>query len=160
MNKYIVILIAMIIDSFIPNITLFSINNLTYFTPLCTLTTLVFFYNETRKYLIFFIISSIIFGVLFIDNLLLAIILFSLVYLVNMSIKKFLFNSYFIILIRLIISIILYDLLFYSLLTLLYGNSFIISTYLYKVSHSLLLNIMFMTTIYFLFYEKGSKHTK
>ena len=46
MKKYIFILISIIIDGLIPNITLFGFNNLTYFTPLCTLVSLVIIYDN------------------------------------------------------------------------------------------------------------------
>ena len=76
--KYLIILISIILDGLIPNITLFSFNNITYFTPVCTSISLIFLYSEDKKFykILFFI--SMIYGSLYINNLILSITVFFL----------------------------------------------------------------------------------
>jgi len=69
MKRYIILLISIIIDGMIPNITIYDFNNITYFTPLCTVISLVIIYND-KNFINLFLFSSIVYGSLYMSNIL------------------------------------------------------------------------------------------
>ena len=78
MKKIIILLISILIDGLITNITLYNFNNITYFMPMCTVVSLIFLY-EDKDFLKLYLISSSVYGTLYINNLLFSFILFFIV---------------------------------------------------------------------------------
>ena len=109
MKKYIVFLVSIILDGLIPNITLFNFNNITYFTPLCTVVSLVFLYNDRKDFIKLWLMSSLIYGSLYIHNLFLSFILFFVILLVIQGLKRLFTDTLIINLIEVILVICIYD---------------------------------------------------
>lgn len=156
MKKYIILLISLIIDGLVPNITLFSFNNLTYFTPLCTITSLVIIYDD-KKFIKLFLISSTLYGVLYMSNLLLAFILFFITMLVIKLMKRILSDNLFTIILQILLVITIYEGVFYIIYSLIFMNTFNINDYFYKISHSIVLNLLYGISIFYIYGENSSK---
>lgn len=154
--KYLIILISIILDGLIPNITLFSFNNITYFTPVCTSISLIFLYSEDKKFykILFFI--SMIYGSLYINNLILSITVFFLEVVFIKLFKKIFSDNFFTIVIQILFTIIIWDLLFFLFNSILITNSFVWNNYFYKVTHSILFNLAYGIFL-FLILKKRSK---
>lgn len=155
MKKYIIILISIIIDGLIPNITLYEMNNLTYFTPLCTIVSLIFIYEDRFFFKLLFAIS-ILYGMLYMNNVFLTFILFFIVMIVIKTFKRSFKDNLFTIVIQIFLVIFIYDGLFYLINILMSNVTFDIGTYLYKFLHSIIFNL-FYGIILFYITEKGSK---
>lgn len=141
--KCLIILISIILDGLIPNITLFNFNNLTYFTPICTATSLVFLYNEDKKFYWLLFLISIIYGSLYINNLLLSIMAFFLIFVFLKLFKRFFSDNFFTTIVQILLVIILWDLLFFLFNSILVTNVFLWNNYFYKVTHSILFNLVY-----------------
>lgn len=156
MKKYIFILISIIIDGLIPNITLFGFNNLTYFTPLCTLVSLVIIYDNRYFYQLL-AFTSIIYGSLYLNNLLVSFILFVPLLFLIKYLKKIFTDNLGIIIFEILISILFYELIYFLIVSFFVFNSFNFYNYLYKVIHSIIFNILYGTTIFYLYDKNSSK---
>ena len=157
MKKYIVFLISIIIDGLIPNITLFNFNNITYFTPLCTVVSLVFLYNDRKDFIKLWLVSSLIYGSLYIHNLFLSFILFFVILLVIKGLKRLFTDTLIINLIEVILVICIYDFIFFSIHSLIVVNHFIWKNYFYKILHSIIFNFIYGIILFFVFPKKSSK---
>lgn len=155
MKKYIIIFISIIIDGLIPNITLYEINNLTYFTPLCTIVSLIFIYEDRLFFKLLFAIS-ILYGMLYMNNVFLTFILFFIVMIVIKTFKRSFKDNLFTVVIQILLVIFVYDGLFYLINVLINNNTFDINVYLYKFLHTIIFNL-FYGIILFYITEKGSK---
>ncbi len=157
MKKYIVFLISIIIDGLIPNITLFNFNNITYFTPLCTVVSLVFLYNDRKDFIKLWLMSSLIYGSLYIHNLFLSFILFFVILLVIKGLKRLFTDTLIINLIEVILVICIYDFIFFSIHSLIVVNHFIWKNYFYKILHSIIFIFIYGIILFFVFPKKSSK---
>lgn len=157
MKKYIVFLVSIILDGLIPNITLFNFNNITYFTPLCTVVSLVFLYNDRKDFIKLWLMSSLIYGSLYIHNLFLSFILFFVILLVIKGLKRLFTDTLIINLIEVILVICIYDFIFFSIHSLIVVNHFIWKNYFYKILHSIIFNFIYGIILFFVFPKKSSK---
>lgn len=153
MKKYIILIISILIDGIIPNLTLFNFNNLTYFTPLCTVTSLVIIYSD-KSFVSLFLFSSIIYGTLYINNLLVAFTSFYIILLIIKYFKKIFEDNLIIILLECILIIFIYEFIQFLIYSL---GTFNLNDYFYKVVHSLFFNILYAITIFYIYDKKGSK---
>lgn len=154
MKKYLIILVSILIDGLIPNITLFNFNNITYFTPLCTAVSLIFLYENNKTFYKLITFTIIIYAGLYVNNLILAIIIFIIIIYIIHVFKKCFKDNIFTVLIQVLIVICTWDLLFFLFDSIFIIKSFIWSNYLYKISHSLILNIIYGLILYKVFNEK------
>ncbi len=145
MKKIIILLISILIDGLITNITLYNFNNITYFMPMCTVVSLIFLY-EDKDFLKLYLISSIVYGTLYMNNLLFPFILFFIVISFIKLLDK-INNNCFIILIKIILVILLYDGIYFIFNSLI-NNTFILNNYIYKIEHSLILNLIYGVILY------------
>lgn len=157
MKKYIVFLVSIILDGLIPNITLFNFNNITYFTPLCTVVSLVFLYNDRKDFIKLWLMSSLIYGSLYIHNLFLSFILFFVILLVIQGLKRLFTDTLIINLIEVILVICIYDFIFFIIHSLIVVNHFIWKNYFYKILHSIIFNFIYGIILFFVFPKKSSK---
>jgi len=146
MKKIIILLISLLLDGLIPNITLYNINNLTYFTPMCTVICLIFLYND-KDFIKLYLQVSIIYGSLYMSNILLSFILFFCVMISIKLMKKILEDNLFIIILEILIVMTIFDGIYFLILSILTSN-FIFNNYLYKFTHSLLLNLVYGLILY------------
>ncbi len=157
MKKYIMFIISIMIDGLIPNVTLFNYNNITYFNPLCTVVSLVFLYNDKKDFVKLWLMSSIIYGALYINNLFLSFIIFFIVLMTIKGLKKLFSDNLIINLIQVMLVICIYDFIFFSINSLIITNKFIWEDYFYKVFHSIILNFIYGIILFFVFPKKSSK---
>jgi len=151
MNKILILALSLIIDFLIPNITLYSFNNITYFFPMATVISLIFI--DDYKLIL---ISSIIYGALYTGNIVLSITLFFLISIFCYIYRKYFMKNLITIILQILIVIFLYDFLYFLIYSFVY-NQFIWNNLFYKVSHSLITNIIYGTTLYRLTLKRSSK---
>lgn len=156
MKKYLIILISIIIDGIIPNITLYNFNNITYFTPICTGISLIFLYEDDKFFYRLLFFTILLFGVLYINNLILSFVLFTIIFFIIKVFKYFFKDNFFTILIQILLVILCWDLMFFVIKSLIINNRFIWQDYFYKVSHSILFNLIY-GVILFKLLKKSSK---
>ena len=156
MKKYFIILISIIIDGLIPNITLYSFNNITYFTPICTGISLIFLYEDNKLFYRLLLFTILLFGVLYINNLILSFIIFISIFYIIKLFKRFFKDNLFTILIQILLVVFSWDLIFFIVNGLAITNKFIWEDYFYKVSHSIIFNVIY-GNILFKCFNKSSK---
>ncbi len=155
MSKYLILIISMLIDGLIPNITNYTLNNLTYFTPLCTVTSLVFLIKPNKNDKKLLPITILLYSALYINNLLLSIVLFIPIYYLIKFIKNIVSDNLLTVLIQAIITILVYEAILFITYSVIVNRTFILHNYWYKVTHSLLLNLIYALVLYF--YKRSSK---
>lgn len=148
MKKYLIILISIIIDGIMPNITLYGLNNITYFTPVCTGISLIFLYEDNKQFYRLLLFTILLFGGLYINNLILSFIIFNSVFFIIKLFKYFFKDNYFTILIQILLVVFSWDLIFFVVSGLVINNSFIWEDYFYKVSHSIIFNVIYGTILF------------
>lgn len=148
--KILIIIFSLFLDFLLSNInySLFS-----YFYPMITITTIVYlsnFYtnpNRSNYYLLVFL-TSIIYDSIFVGNLLITVSSFMIVAILNMFLKRHLRSNLFNNILMLILSIILYEVFILLLLFVVGYKSFEFSMLLYKITHSLLLNTIYIIIMF------------
>lgn len=130
---------SFILEFFLFFLIPFSFNNITFVYPMLFLSTNVLLFpylnkNNFYQYLLFIIIYS----ALCLNNVVLGLELFSLIYFFNSVLKKVP------IFLRLVLSIMIYDLFIYLSLVLFNNASFSFSLYFYKIFYSLLFNVIYV----------------
>ncbi|MBQ7137149.1 MAG: hypothetical protein IJO43_04165 [Bacilli bacterium] len=153
MKKYIVLLISIILDGLISNISLYQINHLTYFTSLCTVISLVVVYNN-EDFIKLLILSSVVYGGLYMSNILLSFVLFFAALMTIKYLKKELRDNLFTILLQFIIIIFVYDFILFFIMSFINVGHIGFNHYFYKITHSLLLNLLYGISIYFIYDKK------
>ncbi|MBQ9019291.1 MAG: hypothetical protein IJ097_03140 [Bacilli bacterium] len=149
-----IVIISLILDGILTNFLPYLNNNLSFFTPLLTLVSIFmiypFFKKKEIKYFILIFIIGIIYDLFYTNLLFFNAVMFVIIGLVI----RYIYKSYEITPIRLILYIILL-IISYELLTgiiLLVFNIVPITIYklLYKITHSLILNIIYGELIYYI----------
>ena len=157
--KFLLVIISIILDIVFNNVFFSSANNISYFYPMFTISCVVylsnFYSNANRKnYYVLVLFIAIIYDVFVINNLLISISLFIVIAIINMKLKNFLSNNLINNIIRLIISIVCYDLLFNLLLVIVGYQVFNISRIIYKVTHSLIINVIYLSIMFLVLKDK------
>lgn len=157
--KLFIVFLSTILDILLLNILNFSSYNISYFFPMFTITSIVFisnFYsNKIRKnYYMITLLCSIIYDTLTINNLLITITLFEVTAVFNMWLKNRINNNLFNNIIRLVLSIFVYDSLYVLLLFLGQYKQIDFSLLIYKISHSILLNVIYFSTMFLVLKNK------
>jgi len=152
--KYFILILSFLLDGILTNFLGFMPGNLTLFTPMLTITSLVLIYpyyeQNNKQYLITIFILGVLYD-LFYTNLFLAsgLIFLVLGFLIKVLYKQFSMN-WFKVIIYTVLTILIYELsivLFILLFNLVPMN---IERVIYKLSHSLLLNIIYAEIFYLL----------
>lgn len=143
-------LIVLLIDLILKSYFNFTFNNLTYFTPLLLVATLNISYlliKDNKRFLILLVLLGLLYDLFYSTyyfvNLIIFILLGLFIILYN---KKKNINILDIFLTSLL-SIIVYDAYLY-LISFLLGYSYSLDSLIYKISHTLLLNLLFVGLIY------------
>lgn len=152
MIPYMIMIISLLLDGLITNYTPYLVNNLSLFTPLLTLVSLLlifpFFQKDYKKYLLIAFILGIIYDVFYTNMLFFNAVLFFIIASINIKVQKWISPNAFNLLIQAIGTIIIYESL--TGLILFIYNMVPITPYkvYYKIIHSLLLNILYTECIY------------
>ncbi len=148
--KILIIIFSLFLDLLLSNI---NYSLLSYFYPMITITTIVYlsnFYtnpNRSNYYLLVFL-TSIIYDSIFVGNLLITVSSFMVVAILDMFLKRHLRSNLFNNILMLILSIILYEVFILLLLFVVGYKSFEFSMLLYKITHSLLLNTIYIVIMF------------
>lgn len=148
--KILIIIFSLFLDFLLSNI---NYSLLSYFYPMLTITTIVYLSNlytnpnRSNYYLLVFL-TSIIYDSIFVGNLLITVSSFMIVAILNMFLKRHLRSNLFNNILMLILSIILYDVFILLLLFVVGYKSFEFSMLLYKITHSLLLNTIYIVIMF------------
>lgn len=148
--KILIIIFSLFLDFLLSNI---NYSLLSYFYPMITITTIVYlsnFYtnsNRSNYYLLVFL-TSIIYDSIFVGNLLITVSSFMIVAILNMFLKRHLRSNLFNNILMLILSIILYEVFILLLLFVVGYKSFEFGMLLYKITHSLLLNTIYIVIMF------------
>lgn len=148
--KILIIIFSLFLDFLLSNI---NYSLLSYFYPMITITTIVYlsnFYtnpNRSNYYLLVFL-TSIIYDSIFVGNLLITVSSFMIVAILNMFLKRHLRSNLFNNILMLILSIILYEAFILLLLFVVGYKSFEFGMLLYKITHSLLLNTIYIVIMF------------
>lgn len=148
--KILIIIFSLFLDFLLSNI---NYSLLSYFYPMLTITTIVYLSNlytnpnRSNYYLLVFL-TSIIYDSIFVGNLLITVSSFMIVAILNMFLKRHLRSNLFNNILMLILSIILYEVFILLLLFVVGYKRFEFSMLLYKITHSLLLNTIYIVIMF------------
>ncbi|MDD6480513.1 MAG: hypothetical protein PUF22_04530 [Clostridium sp.] len=154
--KILIIIFSLFLDFLLSNI---NYSLLSYFYPMITITTIVYLSNlytnpnRSNYYLLVFL-TSIIYDSIFVGNLLITVSSFMIVAILNMFLKRHLRSNLFNNILMLILSIILYEVFILLLLFVVGYKSFEFSMLLYKITHSLLLNTIYIVIMFLVLKSK------
>lgn len=154
--KILIIIFSLFLDFLLSNI---NYSLLSYFYPMITITTIVYLSNlytnpnRSNYYLLVFL-TSIIYDSIFVGNLLITVSSFMIVAILNMLLKRHLRSNLFNNILMLILSIILYEVFILLLLFVVGYKSFEFSMLLYKITHSLLLNTIYIVIMFLVLKSK------
>ena len=153
---YLFLVICLLLDYLYPYFIPSFINNLSLFYPMFTLTYLVFLYKKInkKKYYKFILITGLLYDFLFSYLLLFHVCLFVFYYKIFVFIDKYIELNIFIKMIILILFIFLYDLLLFLLVYITSYNVVGINDLIYKVSHSIIINILYYIWLIIIFNKK------
>ena len=159
-KKYLIIsVLSVILDGiivyFVPN----SYHDLNYFYPMLTISLIPFlYYDNIKDYYKFIFIIGIIYDLFYSNLFLFNSLIFLLLSKINIKMLKIMKNNLLTFILLVIINIISYDLILFLLVSI--GNkNFVINEYLYKISRSLLLNVL-ISLIYFLVLKRKTTYLK
>ena len=148
--KILIIIFSLFLDFLLSNI---NYSLLSYFYPMITITTIVYLSNlytnpNSSNYYLLVFLTSIIYDSIFVGNLLITVSSFMIVAILNMFLKRHLRSNLFNNILMLILSIILYEVFILLLLFVVGYKSFEFSMLLYKITHSLLLNTIYIVIMF------------
>ena len=148
-----IVFISMFFDMLLFNIFKFTSFSISFFYPMFTIASIVFIsnlykYPNRKNYYYFVIIVSIIYDTIFINNLVISISLFLVIAIFSMFFKKHFSNNLISNIIRLIVSIFMYDFLFHILLVVGRYQSLNINRVMYKVTHSIIINLLYVIIMF------------
>jgi len=164
MIPIVIIIISILLDGILTNILPYTVNNLSIFTPMFTILLPIiiypFYIKEEKKYLITLIIIGIIYD-LFYTNLLFydAIVLF-IFGLIMIKLYKNIGYNYIKVLIYTLLGIILYELFNYLVIIIFNLVSINLLEVIYKITHSIILNLIYVSILYIIIKKLPKKYKK
>ena len=153
MKNIILILVSIFFDLLIVNIYRITSFNLNIFYPMFTISMVSYIsynYNNANRKNYYFIslVSAIIYDTLAVNNLIITIVLFLFVAFFNIKAKRFLQNNLFSYIIKVLLSVIIFDMGFYIILVLFRYERLSVFYLFYKIYNSLLLNIIYTIMLF------------
>lgn len=147
----IISLITIILDGIISYYVPSYLNNINYFYPMLTIAFLPFISYTNKKYLYWIVIIigsiyDILYSNIFLYNVLIFIILVDL----NYKISKYFKNNLCLLIVLALLNIIVYDAIGFLLVFLSGYEIITITDLIYKIEHSIILNIMSVFVLWFL----------
>ena len=154
MIPYIIMSISLLLDGILTNYLPFLVNDLSLFTPLLTLVSILiifpFYRKQEEKYFITIFILGIIYDLFYTNLLFFNGVLFLVVGFIISRVQKKIPLNYLNILIEMIMMIILYESLTGFFLFIFNMVPITIPKVFYKITHSVILNIIYGELIYFI----------
>lgn len=147
MIPLIIITLSLILDGILSNIFPYTVNNLSLFTPLLTLISIYLIYpfykKKENKYILTIFLTGIIYDLLYTSLIFYNAIIFTIIGIISKYIYKHYEINYLNIIIQIIIIVTIYELLNALIIILFNLVPMSISRLFYKITHSLLLNIIY-----------------
>ena len=147
MIPLIIITLSLILDGILSNIFPYTINNLSLFTPLLTLISIYLIYpfykKKEKKYMITLFLTGIIYDLLYTNLIFYNAITFTIIGIISKYIYKHYEINYLNIIIQIILIVTIYESLNALIIILFNLVPTSISRLFYKITHSLLLNIIY-----------------
>lgn len=147
MIPLIIITLSLIIDGILSNIFPYTVNNLSLFTPLLTLISIYLIYpfykKKEKKYMITLFLTGIIYDLLYTNLIFYNAITFTIIGIISKYIYKHYEINYLNIIIQIILIVTIYESLNALIIILFNLVPMSISRLFYKITHSLLLNIIY-----------------
>lgn len=160
----IILIISFILDGVLTNFLPYGVENISLFTPLLTIVALVviynFFYHEEKNYYILSFIIGILYDLFYTNLLFLDGLLFLLIAFVITKIYKLVGFNYMWIALDILISIIIYECSFALVIVIFNLVPMSIYRLLYKIGHSIILNIIYGELLYFIIRLLPKKYKK
>lgn len=160
----IIIIISIILDGLLTNYLPYSVNDLSFFTPLLTVVSIFIIYplnrkKETKFFILIFIIG-IIYDLLYTNLLFLNGLLFVLIALISKVIYKNFETSYFKLIIYTILLIIIYESAYAGILFIYRIVPVTLYKLFYKITHTILLNIIYVELLYYIIKHLPKKYKR
>lgn len=147
MIPLIIITLSLILDGILSNIFPYTVNNLSLFTPLLTLISIYlicpFYKKKEKKYLITIFLTGIIYDLLYTNLIFYNAIIFTIIGIISKYIYKHYEINYLNIIIQIVLIVTIYELLNALIIILFNLVPMSITRLFYKITHSLLLNIIY-----------------
>ncbi len=147
MIPLIIITLSLILDGILSNIFPYTVNNLSLFTPLLTLISIYLIYpfykKKENKYILTIFLTGIIYDLLYTNLIFYNAIIFTIIGIISKYIYKHYEINYLNIIIQIILIVTIYELLNALIIILFNLVPMSISRLFYKITHSLLLNIIY-----------------
>ena len=160
----IILIISFILDGVLTNFLPFGVENISLFTPLLTIVALVviynFFYHKEKNYYILSFVIGILYDLFYTNLLFLDGLLFLLIAFVITKIYKVVGFNYMWIALDILISIIIYECSFALVIVIFNLVPMSIYRLLYKIGHSIILNIIYGELLYFIIKLLPKKYKK
>ena len=164
MIAYCIVIISLLLDGILTNYLPFLVNDLSYFTPLLTLTAIIIIYpfyrKKEEKYFITIFIIGIIYDLLYTNLLFFNGVLFVLIGFLIHQIQKRIALNWLVVLLEMIGMIFLYEATTGILLYIFNMVPITITKVCYKITHSLALNMIYGEGIYILLKIIPKKYKK
>ena len=155
---YLVTIITIILDGYITYIYPSYFNNITYLYPMLTLSLIVSISSNKDAYLKYSLIIGFIYDLLYSTIFLYNTLIFLMLAKINKKILNSIRESFIIRIILLILNIIIYDSISFLIVYLTKYNDVTFLSLLYKISHSLILNILSLFVISFILKKYRINH--
>lgn len=147
MISSIILIVSLLLDGILTNYLSYMVSDLSIFTPLLTVTSLVIicplFYKDTKKYYIYSFIIGFIYDLFYTNLLFFNGLIFLLLAIIISKVYKVFGTGYIKVLIGIIITIVLYESLTVCGIILFNLVPVTLDKLVYKITHSLLLNIVY-----------------
>lgn len=160
----IILTISIILDGVLTNYLPYLVNDLSFFTPLLTVVSIFILYplnrkKETKFFIIMFIVG-IIYDLLYTNLLFLNGLLFVLIALISKVIYKNFETSYFKLILYTILIIIVYETVYAGILFIYRVVPITLYKLVYKISHTLILNIIYTELLYLIINKLPKKYKR
>lgn len=147
MIPLIIITLSLILDGILSNIFPYTVNNLSLFTPLLTLISIYLIYpfykKKENKYILTIFLTGIIYDLLYTNLIFYNAITFTIIGIISKYIYKHYEINYLNIIIQIILIVTIYESLNALIIIIFNLVPMSISRLFYKITHSLLLNIIY-----------------
>lgn len=164
MIPLLIITLSLILDGILSNIFPYTVNNLSLFTPLLTLISIYLIYpfykKKENKYILTLFLTGIIYDLLYTNLIFYNAIIFTIIGIISKYIYKHYEINYLNIIIQIVLIVTIYELLNALIIILFNLVPMSITRLFYKITHSLLLNIIYSELLLLIINILPSKYKK
>lgn len=164
MLSFILVTVSIFLDGILSNFLPYMPNNLSFFTPLLTIMSLIIIYplyqKKLNNYYILAAITGFIYDLLYTNLLFFNAILFLVLAFLIKYLYKYLETNYLNLLLYALITIIVYESLTATTLIIFGVTKLTLKAILYKIAHSILLNVTYIELLYLIVNLLPKKYKK